>query len=604
MKKSILITLQIIALFLIQCITNTSQACSISSTSGSVGAVTPTGGPVPGYITDIVANGTSTLSVTYTPSVGSPTTSNISLGTGYCTVTGSWHGTKITSSAGTSSGGVNKLSINGTNVLTFSATTCGPVGSVAWSGSTGGATKVSGNGTKQLIWNGYNSVTGVDQPWSLTLSGSCQVTDSYAIDSSNAYVISASAFDATSVEFFWDDISLGTDSTSPFSMQVFDTTNHLFSVKANFSGGSSTVSDQPAYLPQVVSGTYTNCFQLAGRAYCWGKGQYGATGSGGTTDLSSPNLLSALLNVSSIGTSQYGGCAVANGGVYCWGKNDNGILTYDPATFPSSSSPVVAINEGSSYIETAVGDAFACARSNGGKVRCWGAGGSGQMGVGTTTATNLTPTVVYNSGVLKIAAGGNTACALLSTGHVECWGLDNRGQVGNGGTAASAIPSPVDIGLTNIYDIAVGYRQSCALDTTNHLYCWGDNSVGQLGQGTSDSLTHKSPELATAFASLNGKQNVFSGRTGNVCVTAFGDIMRCVGENGLGTLGDGATSTFETTPTSPSGFTSGVLTAGVGLNGTAFKAGHVYYWGDNTYGEIGNSGASNPQLVPIQVTGF
>jgi hypothetical protein len=81
--------------------------------------------------------------------------------------------------------------------------------------------------------------------------------------------------------------------------------------------------------------------------------------------------------------------------------------------------------------------------------------------------------------------------------------------------------------------------------------------------------------------------------------------MKCVGENTLGELGTGATSSCEVMPVTVSGFTSGVVGGAIGgADGAAFRNGHVYYFGDNTYTEIGNASASNPQLTPIQVTGF
>jgi alpha-tubulin suppressor-like RCC1 family protein len=415
--------------------------------------------------------------------------------------------------------------------------------------------------------------------------------------------------DAASVDFYWDGSLVAHDTSAPFTATASLQEGHTFTVTANWANGSLSYDYTSQWggqhLPMLRSGLYTNCMSFAGKAYCWGSGAYGAIGDGnGTVDRSTPYAISELaVNTTSIAMLADGACATHSGSAYCWGKNDNGVVGLNPATDPSTAwpNPIVLVG---TYVEVGAGDDFACFRTSGGALDCIGSGSVGQMGNGGTTATNYAMVSTYASGVKRVAAGGDTACVITSSDRVECWGRDGRGQAGNGGTAATYIASPADVGLSSVVDIAVGYRHACALNSSGTVYCWGDNSCGQIGIGSSDASVHVSPVSATSLTAL-GVSRLFSGRNYNTCVVTSAGAMKCVGENTLGELGTGATSSCEVMPVTVSGFTSGVVGGAIGgADGAAFRNGHVYYFGDNTYTEIGNASASNPQLTPIQVTGF
>jgi hypothetical protein len=608
MKKIFTILIAVLSLCFIQSITlQASATCTLNNVTGSVGSFGGGLGP-PGYITDIVGNGTSLLSVTYKPNIGNSITGNINFSSTGATITGSWHGTKITSySANINMGtGTSDLSINaGAGHLFLTHTSF--IGNGSFSGTDAGVTRISGGGVQLFNFDGWTQSDWETQ--SKKVLGDCDVTASYGYNSSNQFLLKATAVDASSVDFYWDGVSVGHDTSVPFEATATFGNNHVFTAVANWANGSLTYNyttqNGGPTTPVVASGNSTSCMSYAGKAYCWGSGAYGALGDGnGTIDRSTPYLVTGLLsNVTSISMLQNGACATAWGSGFCWGKNDNGVIGFTPAAMPTSQWGQLVIS--GFYYQTAAGDDFACFLNTGGRVDCLGAGSVGQMGNGTITATNTTPVTVYASGIKKIAAGGDTACAITSSDRVECWGRDNRGQVGNGGGAASYLNTPQDVGLSNIIDIAVGYRHACALEgTTGVVSCWGDNNYGQLGTGTNDNLTHVSPIGPSMLSNVN-TTHIFSGRNYNTCATMSTGAMKCVGENSYGELGFGATSSFELSPVTPTGFTSGVYNGAIGgSNGAAFRNGHVYFFGDNTYTQIGSLAASNPQLTPIQVTGF
>jgi len=134
---------------------------------------------------------------------------------------------------------------------------------------------------------------------------------------------------------------------------------------------------------------------------------------------------------------------------------------------------------------------FYVARLADGTLRSWGANGSGQLGNGViSTLPNeckcipTVQTVLGLSGVISVSAGGAHVLALKEDGTVWAWGDNYEGQLGNG-TFADGVAVPAQVpGLTNIVAVAAGADHSLALRSDGTLWVWGDNSYGELGNGT------------------------------------------------------------------------------------------------------------------------
>src|SRR5690606_26040865 len=126
-----------------------------------------------------------------------------------------------------------------------------------------------------------------------------------------------------------------------------------------------------------------------------------------------------------------------------------------------------------------------------GAVKCWGYNLFGQLGDGSIS-DSTTPVDVtgLSSGVAQIATGTRHTCALTTAGGVKCWGQNTYGQLGNGSTADSATPVDATGLPSGVAQIPSTTYLPSALTTAGAVKCWGYNPNGQLGNGsTSNSAT-------------------------------------------------------------------------------------------------------------------
>jgi hypothetical protein len=177
-------------------------------------------------------------------------------------------------------------------------------------------------------------------------------------------------------------------------------------------------------------------------------------------------------------------CAVlADGTAQCWG--------WDEAAGEAGEAQAVPDLEG--VVEIVQGALHACARLDDGRVLCWGENEHGELGDGTTNATETPVAVLGIENAVQIAAGENHTCARIEDGTLRCWGFDHYGQLGDGEMSDEPVSRPVDVyGLEGVYDVALGGQTTCACATTG-VYCWGDNLHGQLGNGTNTASAEPEP---------------------------------------------------------------------------------------------------------------
>ena len=130
-----------------------------------------------------------------------------------------------------------------------------------------------------------------------------------------------------------------------------------------------------------------------------------------------------------------------------------------------------------------------------GDVRCWGYGGDGELGDGTTES-HSTPVVTAEGRrqLVQVTAGRNHTCARLTDGSVRCWGSNLRDQVAAGG--GDAFLTPVRGAASATLDLVAGLNHTCALLQGRHVSCWGANEAGQLGSGRRRSPVRSSWQAA------------------------------------------------------------------------------------------------------------
>ncbi|MEM7142398.1 MAG: hypothetical protein AAF548_15345 [Actinomycetota bacterium] len=220
----------------------------------------------------------------------------------------------------------------------------------------------------------------------------------------------------------------------------------------------------------------------------------------------------------------------------------------------------------------------------------WGSNANGQLGNGTTT-DSATPIQVGDD-VVDVAAGGNHSCRVFESGRLQCWGQNEQGQVGDGTTTDRPSPTSigtdedwrlVDAGGTGIYQLT-GF--TCALKDDDTLWCWGDNQLGQLGEGTTIDRTSPVQALGGDFQQL-----ALGGSS--ACATRFSSLeLWCWG--GISAAGAVLSPIKFTTLT---GWTS--IAAGF-RHKCGVRAGELWCWGDNEWGQLG-LGDTLDRITPTRV---
>ena len=349
-----------------------------------------------------------------------------------------------------------------------------------------------------------------------------------------------------------------------------------------------------------ASSSHSCAITTSGAVKCWGSNDYGQLGDGSTTSrLTAVDVTGLATGLQAISLGGLHSCALTTaGGVNCWGFNDSGQLGDGSTNSRLTAVDVTGLATGLQAI--ALGSAHTCALTTAGGVKCWGYNFNGQLGDGSTTQrTTPVNATGLATGLQAIALGSAHTCALTTAGGVKCWGRNNNGQLGDGSTTPRTTAVDATGLATGIQAIAAGGGHTCALTTVGGVKCWGYNSNGRLGDGST--INRTTAVDATGLAT--GLQAISLGSAHTCALTTAGGV-KCWGLNTNGQLGDGST-TQRNTAVDVSGLLTGVQAISLGGYHTCAltTAGGVQCWGYNYYGQLGD-GSNTNRTTAVDATGL
>lgn len=266
---------------------------------------------------------------------------------------------------------------------------------------------------------------------------------------------------------------------------------------------------------------------------------------------------------------------------YCWGDNEDGQLGNGTSSEPGSFTPS-PVAGGLRFAQIEAGSAHTCGVTTDHVGYCWGFNNQGQVGDGTSGGDRVSPTPIAGGLAFRlVVAGSNHSCGVTTADAAWCWGLNSVGQLGDGTTTASEVPVQVTGGLSFAGLARTGV---CGFTTGGDGYCWGGTTSVpvQVGAGTSFDL--------------------LDGSGVHRCGVAPDAAGWCWGLNTFGQLGDG-TTTNRGSPTAVAGGLSWALIRPAGVFTCGVTTGAVAYcWGDNSAGALGD-GTTTQRTAPTPVGG-
>jgi alpha-tubulin suppressor-like RCC1 family protein len=244
----------------------------------------------------------------------------------------------------------------------------------------------------------------------------------------------------------------------------------------------------------------------------------------------------------------------------------------------------------------AAGREHSCAITQSGEVWCWGDNNYGQIGV-PASAWVEAPIKVPGlpAEVLAVSCGGGHTCALLKNSEIWCWGDDSKGQLGSSAVSSlSDVPVKVD-GEHNWMTVSVGRMHTCAISDDTGVWCWGMGDAGQLGVGY---YADSGIGVPSAVALEDEAESLTVGTWHSCVVGASGGIW-CWGEIWCAPDDDGVDSTFVDcglSPTKVAGIENALLVGSGRRFACATTLDQIQCWGENDVGQCGNGTTSEKSI--------
>jgi alpha-tubulin suppressor-like RCC1 family protein len=212
---------------------------------------------------------------------------------------------------------------------------------------------------------------------------------------------------------------------------------------------------------------------------------------------------------------------------------------------------------------------------------------------GPTLATTATSALAFR----QVSAGVQHTCGVTPDDRAYCWGVNSDGELGDGTTTQRLTPVPV-LGGLKFRQVSAGQGHTCGVTTDNRAYCWGNNLFHQLGDGTTTTRLTPVP----VAGGLRFRQ--VSVGDYHTCGWTYPDSRAyCWGFNGWGGLGDGTNADRASPVAVAGGRVFRQVSAGFNHTCAVTPTYEAYCWGLNDRGQLGDSTEVAFRLAPVLVAG-
>lgn len=379
----------------------------------------------------------------------------------------------------------------------------------------------------------------------------------------------------------------------------------IFTITGSNSGGSTTgifaISIKTEVKGISAGGRHT-CAIVDKKVKCWGDNKYGQVGNGTNTNTNSPVSVTTMPGVvEKVLTGAEFTCAGNNlGRGFCWGRNHQNQLglgiTGDKNVATDNGLGILTdISVSKSGYENALGKNHQCIRTiSTGNVKCYGEFDFGNLN-GDGNLVKINASTNY-SGLDAYSSGGDFVCFSIA-GAIKCFGNNSSGQLGDnqisGLSSQYLVPSSL---VSAAVEISSGHDFACSTVDLD-VKCWGKNNKGQLGKASLLDSQSATPVAVEGLDSSGLKQFLTTGYA-HACVVVNGKV-KCWGDNSHGQLGNGsAIGSFSRVPVQVikdnGADLENVTSLSAGESHTCATTGSdVYCWGRGLEGQLGNLGNSN-----------
>ncbi|XP_049908952.1 probable E3 ubiquitin-protein ligase HERC1 isoform X7 [Epinephelus moara] len=267
---------------------------------------------------------------------------------------------------------------------------------------------------------------------------------------------------------------------------------------------------------------HTLAITVEGEVFSWGDGEYGKLGHGNSATQKYPKIIQGPLFgkvVVCVSAGYRHSAAVTNDGeLYTWGEGDFGRLGHSDS---QSRNVPTLVKDVSGVGQVACGSSHTIAVAQDGRtVWSFGGGDNGKLGHGDTNRVYRPKVIEALHGFIirKVCAGSQSSLALTSAGQVFAWGCGSCLGCGSSETTSLRPRFIEDLSITKIIDISCGDSHCLALTHENEVYAWGNNTMGQCGQGhTSTPITKPKKVLGLEGVSI---QQITAGTSHSLAWTA------------------------------------------------------------------------------------